>query len=224
MKKIVKTILFVVIVSTTYVQAQTDDALKITDSGNVGINTSNPTEKLEVNGNVKATGNVTATGNINATTVNATGKVQENGKDLLPKGTIVMWYPITGSTTPPAGWKICDGTDNTPDLRGRFIVGVGKSGDGDTDYKLKDTGGSEKVTLTENQMPSHKHELGWEGQYHDTSSREGKQGWPANNKFTGVYATNRSGGSCSDAVKSTGGNEPHENRPPYYALYYIMKL
>lgn len=221
MKTIVKTFLFAAIVSTTHVQAQTDDALKIIESGNVGINTSIPSEKLEVHGNVKVVGNINATGN-----VNATGKVQENGKDLLPKGAIIMW----SGEKAPDGWAICNGEynetygGNLPDLRGRFIVGVGKSNNGDTTYALKATGGKEKVQLSQDEMPRHKHALRWENKFHDNSKDEGKQGWTANNKFTGVYATNRDGGSGSDAVENTGGNQAHENRPPYYALYYIMKL
>ena len=223
MKTIVKTFLFAAIVSTTHVQAQTqtEDALKIDSNGNVGINTSTtPTEKLEVNGNIKATGNV-----------NATGKVQEKGNDLLPKGTIVMWYPINGSTTAPAGWKICDGTDSTPDLRGRFIVGVGKSSDGETTYKLKDAGGEEKVTLSKDEMPSHTHQITGTNDVqvmsHDTYTRNISAG----DGTVTIYDRNRDARSDEErrlknniSLKETGNSQPHENRPPYYALYYIIKL
>jgi hypothetical protein len=39
-----------------------------------------------------------------------------------PVGTIIAWYAKAGSV--PQGWVVCDGTNNTPDLRGRFIRGV----------------------------------------------------------------------------------------------------
>jgi len=234
MKKIVKTILFVAIVSTANIQAQTDDALKIDANGNVGINTTTPSEKLEVNGNLKVSGtvntnNISVTSNVTATNVNATGKVQENGKDLLPKGTIVMWYPMNGSTNPPAGWAICDGKNDTPDLRGRFIVGVGQSNNGETDYKLKGTGGSEKVTLTENQMPIHKHNITGTNDvqvmYKDTYAIM-VQG--TDNDGRSVYDRDGNGTKIrlkdNIALENTGGSQPHENRPPYYALYYIIKL
>jgi len=52
--------------------------------------------------------------------INAKGKIQENGKDLLPKGAIIMW----SGTDIPAGWALCDGKDDRPDLRGRFILGA----------------------------------------------------------------------------------------------------
>jgi hypothetical protein len=52
----------------------------------------------------------------------------------LPAGVIVMWSgPIDAI---PAGWALCDGQDDTPDLRNRFVLGVGA-----TEY-LGTTGGS----------------------------------------------------------------------------------
>ena len=53
----------------------------------------------------------------------------------------------------PSGWKLCDGTGTTPDLRGRFIVGVSASGG----YNPADKGGSTQVTLTEAQLAVHQH-------------------------------------------------------------------
>ena len=41
-------------------------------------------------------------------------------KRLMPSGVIVSWYGT--ETNCPEGWAICDGTNGTPDLRGRFIV------------------------------------------------------------------------------------------------------
>jgi hypothetical protein len=41
------------------------------------------------------------------------------GAFVIPKGIIVMW---SGSTA-PGGWHLCNGSNDTPDLRGRFIVG-----------------------------------------------------------------------------------------------------
>lgn len=38
----------------------------------------------------------------------------------MPQGAIVMWY----DKTIPPGWHICDGTNGTPDLSGRFAVGT----------------------------------------------------------------------------------------------------
>jgi microcystin-dependent protein len=189
--------LLVLVLNTSAIQAQ-DDALKITEQGNIGINTATPSEKLEVNGNIKVVGNI-----------NTNGSIQQNGNDLLPKGAIIMWY----GTTIPLGWVICDGNNGTPDLRGRFIVGVNGN-----DYKLKDTGGEKTVTLSVEQMPKHSHVLESESGAHNN-----EQGWPVGG-FKAVYSTDRIGAKSSEPVHPTGGDKPHENRPPYDALYYIMKL
>ena len=45
----------------------------------------------------------------------------------LPKGTVSAWFSSSGAV--PKGWAICDGSPGTPDLRGRFLRGVGNTGD-----------------------------------------------------------------------------------------------
>lgn len=76
-------------------------------------------------------------GKFTATDSNITGNMSVVGDlsagsfNLLPKGMIIAWYPQAATNSqdpissvglkPPAGWLICDGTNNTPDLRGRFI-------------------------------------------------------------------------------------------------------
>jgi microcystin-dependent protein len=67
----------------------------------------------------------------------------------VPSGVITLWSGSTASI--PSGWVICDGTNNTPDLRDRFVVGAGSS------YAVDATGGSSSVTLSTAQMPSHTH-------------------------------------------------------------------
>lgn len=92
-----------------------------------------------------------------------------------------------------------------PDLRGRFVVGYNVS---DNDYKTLGAVGGEKThQLTVDEIPSHDHGLFLQH---------------AGRRFTG-------GGSASaldegnGRTGSTGSNKAHENRPPYYALAYIMR-
>ena len=84
--------------------------------------------------------------------VNSTNKIREGGFALIPFGTIVMW---TGSTA-PSGWALCDGTNGTPDLRGRFVLSQGQ-GSGLTNRLINQVGGAETHTLTVQEMPSHTH-------------------------------------------------------------------
>lgn len=64
----------------------------------------------------------------------------------IPKGTIVMW---SGATI-PNGWAICDGTNGTPNLVGKFIKASDTAGD---------TGGNNSITLTEANLPNHTHNI-----------------------------------------------------------------
>lgn len=40
----------------------------------------------------------------------------------IPIGCIVMWGGSVSNI--PSGWRLCDGTNNTPDLRDRFVIGA----------------------------------------------------------------------------------------------------
>lgn len=102
--------------------------------GNVGIGTATPAQKLDVAGNI-----------------NTTGKVMEGGNNLIPSGTIVMWYGAGMNV--PAGWKICDGTNGTPNLINKFPYGVAEGG-------AMTTGGNNNQTLITANLPSHAHGAG----------------------------------------------------------------
>lgn len=91
-----------------------------------------------------------------------------------------------------------------PNLTERFVVGAGIA----SGYDVGDTGGSNSVTLTINQMPKHTHSLWMNAE--DTS-------------FSGrgdASDLGRGAGSTGE----TGGNQPHENRPPYMALLPCIKV
>lgn len=120
-----------------------------------------------------------------------------------------------------------------PDLRGTFIVGanlpnnsgIGPNSDGKK-YTLFETGGEAEVTLDASQIPAHTHSIdphtheGWVG--------AGSQDWLAGgdnspNNQTSTYTNTSQNTTGLVAKENIGGGGSHENRPPYYALYYIIK-
>ena len=130
------------------------------------------------------------------------------GVDSFVSGMIIMWNSTVASI--PTGFVLCDGNNNTPDLRGRFVVGHHPS---NGDYDVDDTGGAEDVTLTIAQIPSHKH---------DTSVDNTKL-FPSNGQTSINFGGAGGYPATTFTMSNTGGGQSHENRPPYYALCYIMK-
>ena len=122
-----------------------------------------------------------------------------------------------------------------PDLRGRFIVGVNE---GIQDYNLGSTGGEDKHALNVKELPAHGHvfsddinatgtsfpipeSLKAEGVNEAGTDFSPTRLWDGERKSSA--AGNQGGGTVFFTGK-TGNNEPHENRPPYYSLYYIIKV
>lgn len=125
----------------------------------------------------------------------------------LPSGIIVIWSGSTNNV--PVGWALCDGTNGTPDLRDRFVLGSG------TKHSVGEKGGAEEVTLTVAQMPGHSHGIA-DGDvpvmyYSDHGSVM---------TYEAPYPSLKNPTYNSTSV---GENNPHNNMPPYYTLAYIMK-
>ena len=117
-----------------------------------------------------------------------------------------MWSGYDGQGIPD-GWVLCNGENGTPDLRDRFIVGSGNR------YSIGNTGGEDRVTLNIDQIPEHKHDAGTLVSL-AAVNHYGVKDLADFNGNVGV----------SGSTGFTGGSKSHENRPPYYALAFIMKL
>ncbi len=149
----------------------------------------------------------------------------------LPQGLISMW----SGKVAPEGWALCDGSNGTPNLAGRFIVGYDDNND--AYHTVGNIGGQEAVVLNKEQLPSHSHTgiTSSEGEHnhkimHSYSTDEdgdGKKSLLLDGENIGTHtfdSENEGEHHHTFQTDATGGNEAHENRPPYYVLAYIMKL
>lgn len=230
---------------------------------NVGINKAAPASALDVNGTVTASalnisGGVTLSGTVAATTVNATTVSGTSisgstitassafvGPGTIPVGGIIMW---SGSTV-PTGWALCNGQTSsgqqTPDLRGRFILGSG-TGAGLTARSSGQTGGEENHTLTTAELPSHSHQVDppstatsnngshTHGYVSGWGNRDGIKGGTWYDGELGFHPNNNttsSDGSHTHTLDiaafnsaQTGSGTAHNTLPPYYVLAFIMRV
>jgi microcystin-dependent protein len=223
----------------------------------------------------------TATFGSNTTQLATTAFVTAGLSALVPTGVITLWSGAISAI--PSGWVLCNGSNSTPDLRDRFVVGAGST------YAVNATGGANTVTLDATMIPAHTHTVSAAGTtsgqsaghthtFSGTTSGQsvthshsvsdpghahsydrpgpsnaanppGSSGSTANAATTGTATTGITLGNASadhnhtysgttSAVSGdhthtvsvsgttgngTGGGLAHENRPPYFALAYIMK-
>lgn len=138
--------------------------------------------------------------------------VQENepGIGYVPIGGIIGW----SGGSPPYGYRICDGTHGTPDLRNRFIVGGDQYGV---------TGGSNRIRLGVENLPSHMHQIdGHDVVYIKPDAlSDTTEGTPVfttsrNIEYTGESAIDKATGKTSVAAEI-------DNRPAFTSMIFIMR-
>lgn len=140
----------------------------------------------------------------------------------IPTGGIIMWSGSIANI--PNGWALCNGSNGTPDLRDRFVVGAG------TSYAVGATGGVNSVTLDTTQIPAHNHSINDPGHWHAVVGYAGVQKPNLNrNRIDSSViccgVSEQTGNSTTGiTINNAGEGQAHENRPPYYALAFIMKL
>lgn len=157
-------------------------------------------------------------------------------------GKIIM----VGFNFAPIGWAFCNGqllsieqndalytllgttyggdgqtTFALPDMRGRVPYHQG-TGPGLSTYSLGQRGGSEEVTLTSAELPAHTHTA-------NSNPADGGQVSPTNNFWGGassnIYSTTPPAVAMNPlAVGLSGGNQPHENMPPFLCVNFIINL
>ncbi len=161
--------------------------------------------------------------------IQTTGKLNVDGSvNFLPVASIIMFaWPDNAI---PDGWAKCDGGTyiienkkakkvakgtqggiDTPDLRGRFPLGIG-AGPGLTQRSEWQNGGAESHTLTVNEMPKHTHNVQVPGY-----NNNGANTWES----TQDRNTN---GMYTRTTTETGQGQPHNNMPPFATVNFIMRI
>ena len=204
--------------------------------------------------NIIATANVTATNNVNATDVVASGQVQAehlkstndaevvgvctaakfDGNGIIPIGGIIMWSGTDGDV--PSNWALCNGSNGTPNLIDRFIVGRGN------DYSSGATGGSTHAIIPEHTHTAtggnHGHPVRYSTQTSGDVTADASGGFVLDSTGTVDYAANNAapGSTAGDQIGQSGSlsmttgqpvgaaSTTNANLPPYYAIAYIMRI
>lgn len=186
-------------------------------------------QEFEVDGNLKVQGDI----------IFSDASTMASASSGIPAGILA---PFAGSTAPD-GWLLCDGsavsrttysslfavvaatygagdgstTFGLPDLRGRMALGLdnmgGTSADRVTNVQADAMGGAdgeETHILTEDEMAIHSHAL-----------RRITSGSSSDSGFE--YSTSTYSSHDNPSIEEAGGDQPHNNMPPYMALNYIIK-
>ena len=160
-----------------------------------GANSGNNPNRVDNNFTYNPSTNtlVVSGGTISADTIVSTGS------GAFAPGMIIAWSGNTSNI--PTGFVLCDGNNNTPDLRDRFIIGAGNS------YNVDATGGSKDAILV-----SHSH---------TTLNFVARSGYAEPRNF-GVGTD----GNCNNTggTDTQGESGTDKNLPPYHALCFIMKV
>jgi microcystin-dependent protein len=153
-----------------------------------------------------------------------------------------------GGNFAPAGWAFCNGqlvpisqndvlftligttyggdgqnTFGLPDLQGRIPLHMGTDAGTGTTFSIGEKAGSETVTLTTQQLPSHNHAL-------MASTNAAGSNAPANNMLATTttdfyFAAPATAALAPQSIgPSGGGNQPHENLMPFLAVSFIISL
>ena len=149
---------------------------------------------------------------------------------------------MVGCNFAPVNWAFCDGsvlaisqnealfnligttyggdgvsTFNLPDLRGRIPMHQGAG------FVLGQLGGTESVTLTSQQVPQHTHAALARSTSSDSPNPAGAV-WGATAESQYGTADTINAQMNASAIGSVGGSQPHENRPPFMVVNFIIAL
>lgn len=192
-------------------------ATSITSTATVS-GTLNVTGNLELDGAVGSSGQVLVSQGSGSTPTWGSG---------FPSGGIIMWSGSVASI--PSGWYLCDGTNGTPNLKDRMVIGAGNL------YAVDATGGSKDAivvshthTGSTSTVADHQHDVfgfwHWVDESIEIMATRLKSTSQAGTSRDDDQLSGLAGGhSHTMSLDSAGSSGTDANLPPYYALAFIMK-
>lgn len=214
-------------------------------NGNIDVDGTATIDGLTtINDNLVVTGSGTFTGDV---TVQAPSEFI--GYGVIPVGGIIMWHGSLSSigSGALANWRLCDGSNGTPDLRDRFVRSQGPT------VGHNSAAGANSYTLTESNIPSHNHAItvdsgGVHGHEFAVSTDEDATGWEGpggaivmdsgETSIRGPW-TGEAEGQADRQIGGEGSSHSHTASsatygsvtptaiptvPVYYALAFIMRV
>ena len=131
-----------------------------------------------------------------------------SGGGNVAVGSIMIWSGSVANI--PTGWQLCDGTNGSPDLRDKFVIGAKQDDNSvaktNVTGSLTQSGGSKDAVVVE-----HEH----------TTNIDGGHVIPGNGGSTYSYGGAGTYSSTVFNMNSEGVPGTDKNLPPYYALCYI---
>ena len=177
---------------------------------------------IDITGGFKLDGSAGTSGQLLASTGSAT-PVWVNA---FPSGGIIMWSGTIAAI--PSGWYLCNGSNGTPDLRNRFVIGAYSDDSGVAKTTITgsstQTGGSKDAVLVSHTHtatstvtdPSHNHVVwGDAGGGSGGFDGSGDRNQTTDNSYTGI--------TVATSISTEGVSETNANLVPYFALAFIMK-
>lgn len=184
-------------------------------TGGAAGSTTNVNIGSSVAGTTAIAGNATVGG-----TLGVTGVI--TGPGTIPIGGIIMW---NGSVV-PSGWQLCDGSNGTPNLLNRFILGGNSYSTSAWRESITgsatSSGGNKDAIVV-----SHTHTLTDPGHSHSYTNQVyadsglGGGGSPVPYlQTTSTTGTNTTG----ITIASAGSSGTNQNLPPYFVLAFIQRM
>jgi hypothetical protein len=174
----------------------------------------------------------TATSSTNTTQLATTAFVQTAMASAFPSGGIVMWSGTVAAI--PTGWYLCNGSNGTPDLRDKFVIGASADSGGvaktNVTGSYTQTGGSKDAinvshTHTATSVvtdPGHTHSITGSNDNYQTSAVP-VMARGLNTPQTANTNSATTGITVATTNSTEGSSGTNANLPPYFALAYIMK-